>query len=145
MTKVEYLGVIILEGKVVMDPIKAKGAKNWNHPQNLHNVRSFIGFLNFYRQYIRGFSNLARPLNHLIAHIAKENKFYWNNEEEQSFRALIKAVTTALVLKQPNFEEQFIVDIDALQYMIGAVLQQKDLKGELYLIAYLSKTLDQQQ
>ena len=49
------------------------------------------------------------------------------------------------ILCQPNFKEPFVVDTDASQYAIGAVLQQQDEKGGLHLITYLSKTLDQQQ
>ena len=137
-TKVEYLGVIISEGKVAMDPTKVKGVQEWKTPRNLKDVRSFIGFLNFYRRYVRGFSHIAAPLNRLIAHTAKGNKFHWGKEEDEAFRSLIKAVTSAPVLRQPNFEEQFVVDTDASKHAIGAVLQQRDEKGHLRPVAYLS-------
>ena len=56
VTEVEYLGVIISEDRIAMDPIKVNGVKNWKRPTTLHELRAFLGFLNFYRMYIRNFS-----------------------------------------------------------------------------------------
>ena len=100
-TEVEYLGVIISEDSIAMDPIKVQGMKNWKRPTTLKEVRAFLSFLNFYHMYIRGFSMLAAPLNMLIAHCAKGGKFYWNDELEAAFNALVDAVCTAPVLRQP--------------------------------------------
>ena len=85
---------------------------------------------------------LAAPLNALVAHCAKGGKFYWNDEHEAAFNALVDAVCTAPVLRQPRFEDQFTIDCDASAYAIGAVLQQGDEKGKLHPIAFLSRTLD---
>ena len=137
-TEVEYLGVIISEDSIAMDPIKVQGVKNWKRPTTLKEVRAFLGFLNFYRMYIRGFSMLAAPLNVLIAHCAKGGKIYWNDELEAAFNALVDAVCTAPVLRQPRFKDQFTIDCDASAYAIGAVLQQGDEKGKLHPVAFLS-------
>ena len=75
-TKVEYLSVIIHEDSIAMDPMKVQGVKNWKRPLTLKEVRAFLGFLNFYCMYIRGFSMLATPLNARVAHCVKEGKFY---------------------------------------------------------------------
>ena len=56
VTEVEYLGVIISEDRIAMDPVKVNGVKNWKRPTTLRELRAFLGFLNFYRMYIR---NLA--------------------------------------------------------------------------------------
>ena len=141
-TKVEYLGVIISEDSIAIDPIKVQGVKNWKRPTTLKEVRAFLGFLNFYRMYIHGFSMLAAPLNALIAHCTKGGKFYWNDELEAAFNALVDAVCTAPVLRQPRFEDQFMIDCNASAYTIGAVLQQGDEKGKLHPVAFLSRTLD---
>ena len=85
---------------------------------------------------------LAAPLNALIAHCAKGGKFYWNDELEAAFHALVDAVCTAPVLRQPRFEDRFTIDCDASAYAIGAVLQQGDEKGKLHPVAFLSRTLD---
>ena len=65
---------------------------------------------------------LAAPLNVLVAHCAKGGKFYWNDEHEAAFNALVDAVCTAPVLQQPQFKDQFTIDCDASAYAIGAIL-----------------------
>ena len=125
-----------------MDPIKVQGVKTWKWPTTLKEVRAFLGFLNFYCMYIRGFSMLATPLNALIAHCAKGGKFYWNNKLEAAFNALVDVVCTTPVLWQPQFEDQFTIDCDASAYAIGTVLQQGDEKGKLHPVAFLFRTLD---
>jgi hypothetical protein len=142
VTEVEYLGVIISEDRIAMDPIKVNGIKNWKRPTTLRELRVFLGFLNFYRMYIRNFSLLAAPLNALVVFCAKGGKFHWEYEHELAFQALVDAVCTAPVLRQPRFEDPFIVDCDASAYAIGAVLQQEGEKGKLHPVAFLSRTLD---
>jgi hypothetical protein len=64
-SSIDYLGVIIEKGMTRMDPVKIAGIKNWPTPIKVKDVRSFLGFCNFYRPFIRGFAHLARPLNEL--------------------------------------------------------------------------------
>lgn len=64
-SEVEYLGMILGHGKISMDPVKVAGVLEWPTPKNLTDVRSFLGFGNFYRRFIRNFSDKARPLNDL--------------------------------------------------------------------------------
>ena len=142
VTEVEYLGVIISEDHIAMDPIKVNGVKNWKRPTTLRELHTFLGFLNFYRMYIRNFSLLAAPLNTLVAHCAKGSKFHWEHEHESAFQALVNAICTAPVLCQPRFEEPFVIDCDASAYTIGAVLKQEGEKGKLHPVAFFSRTLD---
>jgi hypothetical protein len=137
----KYLGVIICEDSITMDPIKIQGMKNWKWPTTLKEVQAFLSFLNFYQMYIHGFSILATPLNALVAHCIKGGKFYWNDEHKAAFHTLIDAVCTAPVLRQPWFNNQFIVNCDASTFAIGAILQQKDEKDKLHPVAFLSWTL----
>jgi len=60
--QIEYLGLVILENKVEMDPMKVAGVRDWPTPENQTDVQTFIGFVNFYRHFIRDFSTIARPL-----------------------------------------------------------------------------------
>ena len=142
VSEVEYLGVVISEDHIVMDPIKVNGVRNWKRPTTLRELRMFLGFLNFYHMYIQNFSMLAAPLNALVAHCAKGGKFHWEYEHKSTFQVLMDAVCTALVLQQPRFEELFIIDCDASAYVIGAILQQEGEKGKLHPVAFLSQTLD---
>ena len=73
-TKVEYLGLIIEEGKIGMDLTKLKGIPNWPKPTTVKQVRTFLGFGNYYRQFIHGYGDLMKPLNDLLR---KEEKFDW--------------------------------------------------------------------
>jgi len=60
--QIEYLGLVISENKVAMDPVKVAGVREWPIPENQTDVQAFIGFVNFYRCFIQGFSTIARPL-----------------------------------------------------------------------------------
>jgi hypothetical protein len=61
----DYLGVILEKGIMRMDPVKIAGIKNWPTPTKVKDIRSFLGFCNFYRPFIRGFAHIAQPLNEL--------------------------------------------------------------------------------
>ena len=86
-TKIEYLGMIIEEGRISMNPIKLGGIKNWPIPTMVKQVRSFLGFGNFYRKFISHYSDLARPLNNLTK---KDKRFEWTTECQKSFDTLKK-------------------------------------------------------
>ena len=92
--------------------------------------------------YIHNFSMLAAPLNARVTHCAKGGRFHWDYEHEAVFNALVDAVCTAPILRQPHFEEPFIIDCDVSAYALGAVLQQGGEKGKLHPVAFLSRTLD---
>ena len=72
--KIKYLGMIVEEGKISMDPVKLGGIHDWPTPTTVKEVRSFLEFGNFYRHFIKGFSELAQPLNDLLK---KDKKFEW--------------------------------------------------------------------
>ncbi len=69
--RIEFLGVILEDGTVTMDPIKIARMKDWKTPRNVKEVRQVLGFWNFYRQFIKGFSHITRPLNNLLKKGAK--------------------------------------------------------------------------
>ncbi len=79
---VNYLGVILEKGVTRMDPIKISGIADWPTPKTVKDVRSFLGFCNFYQTFIRGFANIARPLNQLTW---KDIKWTWGPAEQQAF------------------------------------------------------------
>ncbi len=135
--EVEYLGVIIGYGKIRMDPVKTQGVRMWEAPTNLTEARGFVGFLNFYRRFIKGFSKLTRPLHDLTK---KGVPWRWTHVEQTAFEALKKAVAEEPVLLFPQLTKPFEMEVDASAIAIGAVLNQKGEDGKTHPVAYYSKS-----
>jgi reverse transcriptase-like protein/integrase-like protein/chromodomain-containing protein/p58 integrase-like protein len=136
-TKVEYLGMIIEEGKISMDPGKLRGIRDWPPPTTLKQVRGFLGFGNFYRRFIRHFSNLAKPLNDLLK---KDQRFEWTDDCQKAFDELKKRFTEEPVLMMPDQSKPFQIETDASKYATGAVLTQLDINGDRHPVSFISKT-----
>ena len=134
---IEYLGMVIQEGKVVMDSVKLKGIQDWPTPSTVKQVWSFLGFGNFYRKFIKKFSELARPLNDLLK---KDKKFKWTQECQQAFDTLKQKFTEEPVLMMPDQSRPYQIEVDASKYASGAVLTQTDSNGDQHPVAFLSKT-----
>ena len=82
--QIEYLGLVICEGKVQMDLIKVAAVSNWPTPRNLRDLRGFLGFANFYRRFIQNFAQIARPLNDLTK---KNVPFNWGTQQPSGKRS----------------------------------------------------------
>jgi hypothetical protein len=134
-SSIDYLGVIIEKGMTRMDPIKIAGIKNWPTPTKVKDVRSFLGFCNFYRPFIRGFAHLARPLNELTH---KDAEWSWGTRHQKAFEELKSRVTTEPVLAHPILTDPFELEVDASGFAMGAVLLQKKEDGKKHPIAYYS-------
>ena len=138
-SRIDYLGVILEKGMIRMDPIKIEGIKNWPSPTKVKDVRSFLGFCNFYRPFIPKFGHDAKPLNELTK---KEAPWQWGPRQQEAMDNLKNKVTSAPVLRSPELDKQFEVEVDALGYAIGAVLLQRKEDGKKHPIAYYSATLN---
>jgi hypothetical protein len=90
-TRIEYLGVIISHNKVEMGLVGIAGVVDWPMPSNKKEVQSFIGFVNFYRRFILGFSHHACALFNLTM---KDVRFIWGLPQEDSFMKLKELVTS---------------------------------------------------
>jgi hypothetical protein len=88
--KIEFLGMILENGTVTMDPVKVAGVTEWKEPKNVKDIHKFLGFCNFYRRFIRGFLQIAKPLNNLLK---KGVKWAWEEAEQEAFDKLKKQVT----------------------------------------------------
>jgi len=138
--KVEYLGYIISQNRIEMDPKKLAGISDWPVPKNLRQVRSFLGFGNFYRRFIERFSHKVRPLTALTK---KDKPFEWTKECEYAFQTLKKAFLEAPILVMPDQDQPFYLETDASAFASGGVLMQKDSNGHLHPNGYISRTFNE--
>jgi len=137
--RIEYLGLVILENEVSMDPVKVTGVREWPTPENKTDIQAFLGFVNFYRRFIQDFSAKARPLFDLTH---SEQVWAWSGKEQTAFEDLKTAVTTAPVLMSPQDSEPFRVEADSSDFATGAVLsQQSTTDGKWHPVAFYSKSL----
>ena len=120
--RMDYLGIIIEKGMTCMDPVKIEGIRNWPRPVKVKDIRSFLGFCNFYRPFIRGFAQITRPLNKLTK---KDNEWNWTSRQEEVFNKLKEQVMSEPVLAHPELDKQFEVKVNASGFALGAVLLQK--------------------
>jgi len=137
--QIKYLGLVISENKVKMDPVKVARVRDWPTLENWTDVQAFIGFVNFYRRFIWDFSTIARPLFDLTR---SDKVWNWDAKEQEAFERLKMAVTTAPVLVLPQDSEPFCIEADSSDFTSGAVLSQQ-LPGEekWHPVAFYSKSL----
>jgi len=138
-TTIEYLGVIISHNSVAMDPVKIAGVAEWPRPTNKKEVQSFLGFINFYRRFVRDFSEHARPLFDLTRN---DTRWHWGTDEQSAFDRLKQSVTSAPVLISPDSTKPFRIEADSSDFATGAVLSQVSPDDEKWHpVAFFSKSL----
>ena len=136
---VSFLGHLIGEGMIQPLPEKVVSIRKCQRPCTKKQVRSFLGLIGYYRNFIPNFSAVSAPLSDLTKK-GQPNKVRWQDEQENAFNALIQELSKSPILCLPNFERQFILRTDASDLGIGAVLLQEN--GEYKLpVAYASKKL----
>jgi hypothetical protein len=139
-TRIEYLGVIISHNKVEMDLVKIAGVADWLTPSNKKEVQSFVGFINFYRCFIPGFSHHTHALFNLTM---KDVRFIWGLPQEDSFMKLKELVTSAPVLVLPDDNLPFRLEADGSGIATGAVLLQQNVDDKSWHpFTFLSKALN---
>ncbi|XP_028054800.1 uncharacterized protein LOC114259004 [Camellia sinensis] len=96
--EVQFLGHVVPNQGIVVDPEKIVAVKEWKQPMNLTKVRSFLGLTGYYRRFIENFSTIVAPMTKLTS---KTAKFLWTDDCERAFQELKQRLTTALVLTIP--------------------------------------------
>ncbi|GFX95685.1 retrovirus-related Pol polyprotein from transposon 297 [Trichonephila clavipes] len=136
---VKFLGHIVGQGFRTPSEIKVQAVLEFPTPRTKTQIRAFLGIAGYYQKYINLFSVIAAPLTDALKGRAKKGEIKWTTECENAFRELKGKLIDKPVLYAPNFEREFIVQTDASNAGMGAVLTQLTEQGEEHPIVYLSK------
>ncbi|BHF62235.1 hypothetical protein SprV_0200521600 [Sparganum proliferum] len=139
------LGYILSPSGIHPDPDKISRICEWPTPKTSQEVRSFLGLASYYRKFVRGFAGIAAPLHRLTE---KSRPFLWTKECEAAFDQLKRALTSPPILSLPDVSPsagEFILDTDASDRAIGAVLSQLTADGDEKAIAFASRQLSKQE
>ncbi|XP_026164228.1 uncharacterized protein LOC113131342 [Mastacembelus armatus] len=137
--KTSFLGFVIEPGSIAMDPEKVRAVREWPVPQSRKQLQGFLGFANFYRKFIRNYSSVAHSLHQLTS---VKVPFFWTPEAQRAFTSLKSRFTSAPVLNLPNPDLPFLVEVDASDTGVGAVISQVDPRhSKAHPCAFFSKKL----
>ena len=135
MTRIQYLGYIVDEHGVHVEPAKIQAIREWPTPKTLTEFHSFLGLANLYLKFVLGFSHIAWALSQVTKGSVKA-KFVWSESQHKSFVELKHFLCSTPILSLPNLQQPFEIETDASDYAVGAVLTQHGNP-----MAYHSETL----
>ncbi|KAJ3556396.1 hypothetical protein NPX13_g10144 [Xylaria arbuscula] len=138
VTSTKFLGYIVSTNGISVDRAKIAAVKDWEEPKTVKELQSFLGFCNFYRQFIDGFSRIAKPLYRLTAAL----RYMWTREQQEAFNSLKVALCLAPVLLYFCETAVSKLETDASDGVISAALSQRDDQGNWHPVAYLSRTMN---
>jgi len=138
-TEVEFLGYIISDKGIRMDQRKVQAILEWPAPTNVKETQSFLGFANFYRRFIRGYSGIVKPLTDLTR---DEMPWEWGLEQQKAFQEIKKRFQEEPVLLQFDPAKKIKVETDASDYAMGMVLCQEDESGRWHPVAFYSRKMN---
>ena len=149
-TKLSYLGHVVSAAGVSPDPDKIAALQEWleHPPKTLAELQTFLGFAGYYRSFVRGFANIAKPLHKLVAQHSKKDpqrkartQFQWTEPCQTAFETLIHQLASPPILAYPDFSLPFTLHTDASGDGVGAALYQVQ-DGQPRVISYGSRTLN---
>ena len=135
---VKFLGHVISTAGIGTDPEKVEKVSKWPVPINVREVQQFLGLVNYYRRFVKDCAQLAKPLHRLTEN---NREFQWTDQCQQAFDTLRRLLVSAPVLAFPDCTREFILDTDASEQGIGAVLSQVHLDGQEHVVAFASRVL----
>lgn len=135
--RVDFLGYSITKEGISMDIEKISSISKWPTPNSVTQVRSFLGFANFYRHFIKNYSKLALPLTDLTR---KGDTFQWTRQAEEAFQELKRQFEEGDILRHFDPTKKIILETDASDFAIGAVLSQI-FDGIIRPVAFFSRKL----
>ena len=140
MTECVYLGHIVGNGVIRPEVFKVRAVKEYPKPRTKKQVRAFLGLTGYYWKFIPNYASIATPLTDLTRK-GCSNTVEWSTACTSAFEKLKTLLCSSTVLHSPDFEKEFILQTDASDHAVGAVLSQLDNDGEEHPIAYFSRKL----
>lgn len=138
-SSVTFLGSVISAEGISMDTTKVQAVANWPVTDSCVSLQRFLGFAHFYRPFIRNFSQVPAPLTALTS---VKSSFRWSESAQEAFDRLKTLFTSAPILLTPDVMRQFIVEVDASEVGVGAVLSQRSASDDkIHLCTYFSHRL----
>ena len=117
--EINFLGLVMGVEGIKMQKEKVAEVLEWPRPKIVKEVQKFLGLANYYRQFVKDFAKLAKPLYKLVRKDKKQN---WREEQEVAFKKLKRVFTTRPILVAPDLDKEMRVEADALEYATGGVL-----------------------
>ena len=144
-SSVSFLGHILSENGVSTDPKKIEAVKNFPVPSTVKDVRAFLGLAGYYRRFVKNFAHIAKPLSELLQKTDSQARnpklgYRWNEQCLKAFDSLKIALTSAPILGYADFNQPFILEVDASNKGLGAVLSQR-IGSRVHVVAYGSRGL----
>jgi len=137
---VGFLGVIIGEDRVRMEKEKVQGVIEWPILRDMKDVQKFLGLANYYRQFVKDFATIAKPLHEMTR---KETKWNWGERQQKAFEELKRRFTTEPVLVTPDLDKEMRVEVDASDFATEGILSMKCKDEKWRPVAYISKSLNE--
>jgi len=137
LDSVEYLGYVLSPSSLTMSDTKVKTIQEWPEPKKIKDIQSFLGFTNFYRHFIFNYSDIIIPLTHLTR---KDTPWNFDDKCRMAFNILKQAFTSAPILMHWVLDVQLVIETNASDYTLAAILSIMTKYNEIYPIAFHSQT-----
>ena len=138
--EINFLGLVIGADNIKMQKEKVLGVLEWPRPKMVKDMQKFLELANYYKQFVKDFSKIAKPLHRLVR---KNEKWNWRGEQEKVFEELKQVFTTQPVLVVPDLDKEMRVEVDALEYATGEVLSMRYEDNKWRPVAFISKSLNE--
>ena len=137
--EVGFLGVIIGEDRVRMEKERVQGVIEWPVPKSMKEVQKFLGLANYYRQFVKDFAMIAKPLHEMTR---KDKKWNWGKRQQKVFEELKKRFMMEPVLVILDLDREMRVEADVSDFATRGVLSMKYEDEKWRPVAYISKSLN---
>jgi hypothetical protein len=135
---VAFLGYVVSSAGLSMNMQKVACILAWDPPKTRTALQSFLGFANYYRRFIAGYSKMVKPLTSLTK---RDSVYKWTEEAQAAFENVKQSFTSAPLLRHADMTKPFVLETDASQFAMGGVLSQRDESGKLLPVAFYSSQL----